>query len=127
MDVISSSGYYPIDDWENQLNRIEKVVEYYQKPFFFAEAGCMSTVGSKNVPNDWTIRGGIDLEGQADWYQAMFDACEKRSWVKGYALWSWTGWRKYESELSSTAIRSRTFCKTGRNCNQTQLFKKKIV
>ena len=50
----------------------------------------MSTAGSKNVPNDWTIRGGIDLQGQADWYQTMFDACEKRSWVKGYALWSWT-------------------------------------
>lgn len=37
MDVISSSGYYPIHDWENQLDRIERVVKKYQKPFFFAE------------------------------------------------------------------------------------------
>src|SRR5699024_10830469 len=29
VDVISSSGYYPIDDWDNQLDRIEKIV----KPF----------------------------------------------------------------------------------------------
>ena len=90
VDVISSSGYYPIDDWETQLDRIETVVKQYQKPFFFAEAGCMSVSGSKNVPNDWTIRGEIDLQGQADWYEAMFTACEKRNWVDGMALWSWT-------------------------------------
>lgn len=27
VDVISSSGYYPIHDWENQLDRIERVVK----------------------------------------------------------------------------------------------------
>lgn len=90
VDMISSSGYYPINDWENQLNRIEAVVKKFDKPFFFAEAGCMSVDGSKNVPNDWTIRGNIDLEGQAAWYEAMFNACAGRDWVKGFALWSWT-------------------------------------
>lgn len=90
VDVISSSGYYPIDDWERQLDRIESVVAKFQKPFFFAEAGCMSVVGSKYVPNDWSVREAIDLQGQADWYRAMFGACQKRSWVRGFALWSWT-------------------------------------
>lgn len=90
VDVISSSGYYPVFDWDNQLNRIEAVVKKFDKPFFFAEAGCMSVAGSKNVPNDWTVRGDIDLNGQAEWFQAMFDACQTRDWVKGYALWSWT-------------------------------------
>ncbi len=90
VDVISSSGYYPILDWERQLDRIEPVIEKFQKPFFFAEAGCMSVEGSKNVPNDWMVRGAVDLEGQADWYKAMFEACKKREWVSGFALWSWT-------------------------------------
>lgn len=90
VDVISSSGYYPIHDWENQLNRIEAVVKKFNKPFFFAEAGCMSVEGSKNVPNDWTVRGAVDLEGQADWYKTAFEACSKRDWVGGFALWSWT-------------------------------------
>lgn len=89
VDVISSSGYYPIDDWERQLDRIEPVVARFQKPFFFAEAGCMSVAGSKYVPNDWTVQGVCDLEGQADWYRSMFRACAKRSWVRGFALWSW--------------------------------------
>ena len=35
VDVISSSGYYPENDWENQLDRIERVVNKFQKPFFF--------------------------------------------------------------------------------------------
>ncbi|BCN30091.1 glycoside hydrolase family 113 [Anaeromicropila herbilytica] len=90
VDVISSSGYYPISDWEKELDRIERVVNLYKKPFFFAEAGCMSVTGSKNVPNDWSIRGDIDLEGQAEWYERMFQTCSNRQWVSGYAIWSWS-------------------------------------
>ena len=90
VDVISSSGYYPITDWNVQLDRIEKVVKQFDKPFFFAEAGCMSVEGSKNVPNDWTVRGEIDLEGQAKWFETMYETCIKRDWVWGWALWSWT-------------------------------------
>ena len=45
VDVISSSGYYPVDDWENQLDRIEPVVAAHGKPFFFMEAGCPSRRG----------------------------------------------------------------------------------
>lgn len=90
VDVISSSGYYPIHDWENQLNRIEAVVKKFDKPFFFAESGCMSVEGSKNVPNDWSVRGQADPLGQAAWYESMFQFCLKRNWVGGFALWSWT-------------------------------------
>lgn len=89
VDVISSSGYYPINDWENQLDRIEEVVKKFNKPFFFAEAGCMSTVNSNLVPNDWSVQGDVDLQGQADWYYEMFKACRKRPWVQGFALWDW--------------------------------------
>lgn len=35
VDVIASSGYYPIDDWDNQLDRIEKVVKNFRSPFCF--------------------------------------------------------------------------------------------
>lgn len=89
VDVISSSGYYPVNDWENQLDRIEKVVRRENKPFFFAECGCMSAQGSNRRPNDWNLKGAPDPQGQADWYRAMFRACQKRSWVEGFALWDW--------------------------------------
>lgn len=53
LDVISSSGYYPINDWDNQLDRIEKVALQYNKPVFFIECGCMSCKTSPAVPNCW--------------------------------------------------------------------------
>ena len=90
VDIISSSGYYPANDWENQLDRIEKVVKRFNKPFFFAECGCMSTAGSPLVPNDWSVKGDIDLEGQANWYRTMLEACSKRSWVGGFCIWDWS-------------------------------------
>ena len=89
VDVISSSGYYPADDWENQLDRIGKVVERYHKPFFFAETGCMSTVGSSLRPNDWEVEGDVSLSEQEEWYKKAFHAMGKRPWVSGAVLWSW--------------------------------------
>lgn len=91
VDIISSSGYYPADQWECQLDRIEKVVNQFHKAFFFAEIGCMSTKGSSMIPNDWELLGDVALEEQAVWYETAFEAIEKRNWIKGVVLWSWDG------------------------------------
>ena len=89
VDVISSSGYYPIDCWEQELQRIEPVVKYYDKPFFFCEAGCPSRDGSEYLPNNWEIERALSLDAQAAWYEAMFAACDKYPWVRGFGLWDW--------------------------------------
>jgi hypothetical protein len=89
VDVISSSGYYPINDWGNQLDRIEKIIKPYGKPFFFAEAGCASTTGASIEPNNWSIKGKVNLEEQALYYQTMFRETNKRQWIKGFGLWDW--------------------------------------
>jgi len=89
VDVISSSGYYPIDDWDNQLDRIEKIVKPFKKPFFFAEAGCPSRTGSSMIPNDWELEGDVNLDEQAEYYKVMFEKTKQRDWVKGFGLWDW--------------------------------------
>ena len=89
VDVISASGYYPINAWEEQLDRIERVVDEHNKPFFFCEAGCPSWEGGDLLPNDWTIRGAVNEEVQRRWYEEMFRATGKRNWVKGFAMWDW--------------------------------------
>lgn len=94
VDYICSSGYYPMGTWEKELDRIEQVVRKFQKPFFFAECGCMSVTGSSKAPNDWSIRGMVNLNEQADWYTDMFETCMKRSWVEGFCLWDWP-WKQY--------------------------------
>ncbi len=90
LDVISASGYYPIHDWDRQLDRIEAVVNKYQKPFFFAEAGCSSKVGASLVPNDWTLSGGVNLQEQVDYYEKMFEKTSNRPWVEGFGIWDWS-------------------------------------
>ena len=99
VDMISSSGYYPIDDWDSQLDRIEQVVKKFQKPFFFAEAGCMSVKGSSHVPNDWSVRGEQALQEQADWYEEMFRTAGNRDFVKGFCLWDWA-WRQHSLQAA---------------------------
>lgn len=91
VDVIASSGYYPLGDWERQLDRIEKVVETHQKPFFFSELGCMAVKGAGKLPNDWTLTGEPDENEQMAWYEDMFRAALQRPWVGGFAFWDWAG------------------------------------
>ncbi|WIV17478.1 1,4-beta-xylanase [Paenibacillus polygoni] len=101
VDVISSSGYYPIDDWERQLDRIEQEIASYDKPFFFAEAGCPSRKGSSYLPNDWELSGGVSIEEQARYYEAMIEHTRKRPWVRGLGLWDWPG-LLYKEENAAT-------------------------
>ncbi|TXK19935.1 1,4-beta-xylanase [Homoserinibacter sp. GY 40078] len=89
VDVISSSGYYPIDSWERELDRIERVVATSGKPFFFMEAGCPSRDGSPARPNDWSLPGGPSVTEQLRYFEEMFRAVRARPWVRGLMLWDW--------------------------------------
>ncbi len=89
VDVISSSGYYPLGTWNDHLDRIGRVVEREQLPFFFMEAGCPSRTGSAARPNDWALPGSPSEAEQVRWYEDMFRACASRPWVRGFMLWDW--------------------------------------
>ncbi|MBB5325730.1 hypothetical protein HNQ34_002831 [Anoxybacillus tepidamans] len=101
VDIISSSGYYPIDDWDNQLDRIENILQQWNKPFFFAEAGCPSRTGSSFVPNDWGLKGEANVKEQENYYQVMFAKTKERAWVKGFGLWDWSALLYDENEASN--------------------------
>lgn len=100
VDVISSSGYYPVGDWENQLDRIEAVVAAHEKPFVFMEAGCPSREGSPELPNDWSLQGQPSEDAQREYYEAMLGAAGKRPWVGGFMLWDWPA-RLYDEAQAS--------------------------
>ncbi|GAB2023987.1 hypothetical protein OfM1_00570 [Lactovum odontotermitis] len=89
VDVISSSGYYPYDKWEENLQRIEKVVKMQNKPFFFCEAGAPSRDGGELLPNDWTLPGEVNMDAQTRFFEAMFVACARFDFVEGFGLWDW--------------------------------------
>lgn len=115
VDIISSSGYYPIDQWEEQLDRIEGTVRRWNKPFFFMEAGCPSREGSAARPNDWSLPGGPSEEEQRQYYEAMFAACAKREWMQGYMLWDWPA-RLYGVEEASL---NDDYCMYGKLAEET--------
>lgn len=91
VDYISSSGYYPRGTFSKELDRIEEVVNIYNKPFFFAEAGCPSIRGAFNSPNDWNVirKGEVLEEEQYSYYKELFEESSKREFVKGFCLWDW--------------------------------------
>ncbi len=115
LDVISSSGYYPIADWEAQLDRIEQVVHEYGKPFFFMEAGCPSREGSQHLPNDWGLAGAPSEEAQRAFYETMFAATDKRAWVRGFMLWDWPA-RLYELDQAAA---NDDYCMYGKQAEST--------
>jgi hypothetical protein len=100
LDVISSSGYYPESAWNKNLDRIEAVVKRYNRPFFFAECGCMCRIGCEEVPNDWRFEGPFDPMVQAKYYEVMFRECAKRPWIRGFGIWDWP---QYQIQLKNPA------------------------
>ena len=110
VDVISSSGYYPIDQWEQQLDRIGPVVAASGKPFFFMEAGCPSREGSAQCPNDWNLAGAPSGQEQLVYYEEMLRACRSREWVRGLMLWDWPA----ELYAAGDAARNDDYCPYGK-------------
>jgi hypothetical protein len=113
VDVISSSGYYPEHSWPEHLKRIQSVVAEHGKPFFFMEAGCPSRDASPARPNDWTLKGNIDLEAQARYYRELMDAF-KQPWMLGFMLWDWPAVLYPESD----ADKNDDYCIYGKPAQQ---------
>ncbi len=95
LDVISSSGYYPLEDLEAEFQRIGRVAEREGKPFMFMECGCPSRMNSEHRPNDWRFGGETSPEVQAAWYRAFIGAIRRHPFVRGTGWWDWSATRLY--------------------------------
>ena len=115
LDLISSSGYYPVDDLDRQFTRIKRVADLIGKPFMFMECGCPSRLGSEFRPNDWNFGKGISLETQAKWYEAFLDAVERFPFVKGTSWWDWPATRLYPEYAGAD---NNGYCTFGKPANR---------
>lgn len=98
VDVISSSGYYPINALTANLSRIRKVTDEAGKPFMFMESGCPSREGSEYLPNDWRFTGRQSLQAQERWYRAVTEEMILNPWIRGIAWWDWSADNLYNRE-----------------------------
>ena len=95
LDLISSSGYYPVEDLPGQFARIRKAAERANKPFMFMECGCPARKGSEHRPNDWRFGEGISAEAQRIWYEAFIREIGKNPFIRGTGWWDWPATRLY--------------------------------
>ena len=118
LDVISSSGYYPIDDLDRQFERIQRAAERAGKPFMFMECGCPARTGSEYRPNDWNYGGETSPETQAKWYSAFLDALERHPFVRGTGWWDWPATRLYPEFAGED---NNGYCTWGKPANRLLL------
>ena len=118
VDVISSSGYYPVDEIEKNLVRIEQVAAREQRPFMFMECGCPSRNGSEWAPYDWTLDGETDASAQDGWYRAFTDGLLRHPFVRGTGWWDWPATRLYAAAYGPD---NRGYCTYGKPANETLL------
>ena len=89
VDLISTSGYYPLHSWDTVLERLKEVCVKFDKPFLFAEIGCPSCSGSSEFPNKVFASHRYAPEEQLEWYEDMFAKTAEADWICGYGIWSW--------------------------------------
>jgi len=111
VDVISSSGYYPIDQLDHHFARIKAVAEKFDRPFMFMECGCPSRDGSQYVPNNWNFGGELSQEAQRLWFDAFCQCMLKNPWVRGNGWWDWSATHLYSPEK---AVENNGYCTYGK-------------
>ena len=115
VDVISSSGYYPLGEMDANFERIRRASEAAGKPFMFMECGCPARKQSKYRPNDWTYGGECSQEEQAEWYEAFIRTLERFPFIRGVGWWDWPATRLYPAE---TGPDQDGYCTYGKRANE---------
>lgn len=102
VDFIGVDAYYPLAShlnptiqelkaaWRPHVSALANLVSRWQKPILLTEIGYRSIDGTASHPWDWQIQGKVDLQEQADCYQAAFESVYDQPWFGGIFWWSWS-------------------------------------
>ncbi len=104
LDFIGIQGYFPLTDkshpsvedlkrgWKPHLKKIERLSKRYGKPVLFTEQGYKSTHDAAIRPWEWPQEADkkkIDLQTQANCYEAFFQTFWDKPWCAGVYWWKW--------------------------------------
>lgn len=101
VDLIGVDAYYPLTHkcdptiaeleagWEPYVTALATLSSTWGKPIIFAEMGYRSQDCNNQHPWDWQVNGTVDLQEQADAYQAAFESVYDQSWFTGVFWWVW--------------------------------------
>ncbi len=101
VDYIGVDAYYPLTTkndptiaelkaaWVPYIGRLASLASTWGKPIIFTEIGYRSQDGANQHPGDWQTESAVDLQEQADAYQAAFESAFNQTWCAGMFWWSW--------------------------------------
>lgn len=76
-------GRNPVADLKNLVYTFKRLV-------VFTEIGYRSIDGANKHPWDYTTDAAIDLQEQADCYEALFEVFHDKPWFRGTLFWAWS-------------------------------------
>ncbi|MFQ5593417.1 MAG: hypothetical protein ACE5HA_04645 [Anaerolineae bacterium] len=102
VDLIGVDAYYPltgvdnptvaelIAGWAPHVATLSNLANQWPaKSIILTEIGYRSQDGANRHPWDWWSGGAIDLQEQADAYQAAFESLYDQPWFAGMYWWDW--------------------------------------
>jgi len=101
LDFIGIDAYFELTDknnptldeimeaWKKWKPNIEQMHNLTGKPIIFTEIGYRSIDGCNRDPWNWQRHGKIDLQEQADCYEAAFRTFWGEQWFRGFYWWMW--------------------------------------
>lgn len=101
LDTIGLDAYFPLSQngnhtveelkaaWTPIVLRLERLSETWNRQIILTEIGYQSHCGSTRTPCGSSDQP-IDFQGQADAYEAAFEAFAGKKWWQGVFWWVWT-------------------------------------
>lgn len=101
VDYIGVDAYYPLTEesdptvaelkkaWQPRVSSLSTLAATWNKRILFTEIGYRSQDGTNRHPWDWQSGGIVDLEEQADTYQAALESVFNQPWFAGIYWWAW--------------------------------------
>ncbi len=102
LDYIGLDAYFPVSDmqtptvedckkgWQNHKKLIRSYSEQFNKPILFTEFGyrSMDFAGKEPWQSDYKIKS-LNLQGQTNATQALFEEFWNEDWFAGGFIWKW--------------------------------------
>ena len=106
VDYIGAGAYYPLTNKNNPtvaelkkawtekgyIDRLENLSKKFNKPVIISEIGYLSADGTNTEPANFLkfAQAPVDLQEQADCYQAAFEVLWGKPWLKGIFWFMWS-------------------------------------
>lgn len=101
LDYAGVDPYFPLTDsktpsveelktaWKPWVKQLDDWQAKIKKPVLFTEIGYKSTEGPADNPWEHTSKGKLDIEAQANCYQALLETFYYKKWLWGVYWWYW--------------------------------------